>query len=88
MHNHAHGHEAPAQTEGRLVPGASHYDLLVKILTLGRARRLRDLTVANAQLQPGESVLDVGCGTGGVTIPAKLRVGKVEGRQASTPRQI
>jgi ubiquinone/menaquinone biosynthesis C-methylase UbiE len=45
-------------------------------MTLGHAHRLRLLTVDQAQLEPGEKVLDVGCGTGGVTIPAKLRVGK------------
>jgi ubiquinone/menaquinone biosynthesis C-methylase UbiE len=75
-HGHSHRHESPAQTEGRLVPHASLYDLLVNIMTLGHAHRLRDLTVANALLQPGENVLDVGCGTGGVTIPAKVRIGK------------
>jgi ubiquinone/menaquinone biosynthesis C-methylase UbiE len=45
-------------------------------MTLGRVRRLRALTVNHALLKSDESVLDVGCGTGGVTIPAKLRVGK------------
>jgi demethylmenaquinone methyltransferase/2-methoxy-6-polyprenyl-1,4-benzoquinol methylase/phosphoethanolamine N-methyltransferase len=45
-------------------------------MTLGQAHRLRTLTVDQALLRPGEKVLDVGCGTGGVTIPAKLRVGK------------
>lgn len=76
MHNHTHGPESPVQTEGRLVPWASSYDLMVNIFTLGHARRLRTMTVEQALLQPGESVLDVGCGTGGVTIPAKVQVGK------------
>lgn len=76
MHTHTHTPESPAQTEGRLVPWASFYDLMVNIMTLGLIRRLRTLTVDHALLKPGESVLDVGCGTGGVTIPAKLRVGK------------
>jgi len=76
MHTHKHSPEPPAQTEGRLIRWASSYDGLVNIVTLGHARRLRDLTVGNALLQTGESVLDVGCGTGGVTIPAKIRVGE------------
>jgi demethylmenaquinone methyltransferase/2-methoxy-6-polyprenyl-1,4-benzoquinol methylase/phosphoethanolamine N-methyltransferase len=59
-----------------LIRWASFYDGLVNIMTLGQAHRLRLLTVDQAQLKPGEKVLDVGCGTGGVTIPAKLRVGK------------
>ncbi len=76
MHKHTHSPESTAQTEGRLVPWASFYDLLVNILTLGRAHRLRILTVDQALLQPGETLLDVGCGTGGVTIPARIRVGE------------
>lgn len=76
MHTHTDTSETPAQTEGRLIRWASLYDGVVNILTLGHARRLRILTVDQALLKPGEKVLDVGCGTGGVTIPAKLRVGK------------
>ena len=76
MHRHIHTHESPAQTEGRRIRWASFYDGVVNILTLGQARRLRTLTVDHALLKPGEKVLDVGCGTGGVTIPAKLRAGK------------
>jgi ubiquinone/menaquinone biosynthesis C-methylase UbiE len=71
-----HRHESPAQTEGRLVPWASFYDLTVSLMTFGHADRLRLLTLDQAQLKPGESILDVGCGTGGVTIPAKKRVGQ------------
>lgn len=73
---HSHSHEGPAQTEGRLIRWASFYDLTVNLMTLGHARRLRTLTVDQAQLKPGESVLDAGCGTGAVTIPAKMSVGK------------
>lgn len=48
----------------------------VNIMTLGQAGSLRRMTVDQALLQPGETLLDVGCGTGGVTIPAKIRVGE------------
>ena len=72
---HSHSHDNPAQTEGRLIRWASSYDFLTNILTLGQARRLRNLTIDHALLKPGESILDVGCGTGAVTIPAKQRVG-------------
>ena len=78
---HHHVYENPAQTEGRLIRWASSYDFLVNVLTLGQAERLRTMTIDHANLKPGEAVLDVGCGTGGVTIPAKQRVGG-EGRAA------
>jgi len=58
-----------------MIRWASFYDGFANIMTLGHIRRLRALTVDAALLKPGEKVLDVGCGTGGVTIPAKLRVG-------------
>lgn len=81
MHTHTHGPKSPAQTEGRLIRWASFYDLSANIMTLGRIRRLRSLTVDHTLLKSGESILDVGCGTGGVTIPAKLQVGRT-GRAA------
>jgi ubiquinone/menaquinone biosynthesis C-methylase UbiE len=79
MHNHTH--PGPAQTEGRLIRWASFYDLVTNFLTFGQVRRLRTLTVDLALLKPGEDILDVGCGTGGVTIPAKERIG-VTGKAA------
>jgi len=85
MHTHTHIHESPAQTEGRLIRWASFYDGLVNVMTLGYVRRLRVLTVDNALLQPGENILDVGCGTGAVTIPAKIRVGKNGGAAGIDP---
>ncbi|MEO7838357.1 MAG: methyltransferase domain-containing protein, partial [Anaerolineales bacterium] len=73
---HTRSSDSQAQTDGRLIRWASFYDVTVNIMTFGQVRRLRTLSVEHALLKPGESVLDVGCGTGGVTIPAKLQVGK------------
>jgi len=75
MDTQAHHREIPIPTEGRLIRWASVYDATVNLMTLGQAGRLRRMTVQQALLQPGESVLDVGCGTGGVTLPAKRQVG-------------
>src|SRR5215208_3203029 len=72
---HTHTHESPAQTEGRMIRWASFYDGFANVMTFGHIRRLRTLTVEAALLKLGEKVLDVGCGTGGVTIPAKVKVG-------------
>ena len=71
----AHHQINPPETEGRLIRWASFYDFVTGFLTFGQAKRLRTMTIDNTGLKPGESVLDVGCGTGGVTLPAKERVG-------------
>jgi ubiquinone/menaquinone biosynthesis C-methylase UbiE len=75
-HSHpfqGHSMEGPAQTEGSLIRWAPYYDLVTNLMTLGQARRLRKMTVDQALVKPGDSVLDVGCGTGEVTLPAKTR---------------
>jgi ubiquinone/menaquinone biosynthesis C-methylase UbiE len=80
-HFHSHSVEQAAQTQGRLIRWASYYDLSVNITTLGQARRLRKVTIDQALIKPGNTVLDVGCGTGEVTLLAKARTkeGKVHG---------
>jgi len=72
-HSHSHSLEQPAQTEGMLIRWAPYYDLVTNLVTLGQARRLRKVTVDQALIKPGDSVLDVGCGTGEVTLLAKTR---------------
>ncbi len=62
-------------TDGLPITWAPRYDCLVDILTLWRAARLRRMTVAQALIKRGDRVLDVGCGTGDVTMAACQAVG-------------
>jgi len=64
-----------AHTNGAVVHWAGRYDALVWLMTFGRERAFRERLVALAHLRPGESVLDVGCGTGSLAIATKRHVG-------------
>ncbi len=64
----------PSSNRG-IVNWAARYDLLIWLLTLGRERSFREKLLAPARLTSGESVLDVGCGTGTLAIVAKRQVG-------------
>lgn len=74
-------------TRGLILHSAArYYDLLAWLLTFGREHAFRQRLVELARLQPGETVLDVGCGTGTLAIAATRRVGpagKVYGIDAS-----
>ena len=74
-HSHSDAPEVDAPTHGHLIRWAPSYDLVVTLLTLGRSRVMRQRTVDLAELRPGESVLEVGCGTGAVARAARTRVG-------------
>jgi ubiquinone/menaquinone biosynthesis C-methylase UbiE len=76
MFGHPHpAATADASTRGSLIRWARFYDPLTTLVTFGRAPAMRAQAAELAAIQPGEAVLDVGCGTGELTRRVVGRVG-------------
>ena len=74
------------ETRGRTIPWAGFYDAVVWLLSLGKGADIRQATVELARIEPGDRLLDVGCGTGDLTLAAKALAGpggEVVGTDAS-----
>ena len=61
--------------EGQMGDWARYYDFVMALMTFGREKKLRQMTIKLSQLMPGDKVLEIGCGTGTLTLAAKEQVG-------------
>ena len=72
MATNAQRHYLPAANIDALLP---FYDLVTKLMGADRARRA---VLSQAELRPGQSVLDIGCGTGTLAILIKRRYPRID----------
>jgi ubiquinone/menaquinone biosynthesis C-methylase UbiE len=73
-HNESRIENGP-QTTGATLHQASHYDIFSGLFGLGVNRPNSRMVIELANVQPGDTVLDVGCGTGSLTLTAQSYAG-------------
>ena len=82
--------EKNLETRGQTIPWASIYDGLVWLVSFGKVQAIRKDTVALLHFKSGDTVLDVGCGTGDLALEIQTILGdngKIYGIDAS-PKMI
>jgi ubiquinone/menaquinone biosynthesis C-methylase UbiE len=74
MHNNPKTGGGPVTT-GVTIHWASQYDLFTSLMGLGVNRPNSRMVVELARIKAGDKVLDVGCGSGNLTLTAKVTAG-------------
>lgn len=75
MHNETKTQNSP-ETTGATLHKASQYDLHTRLMGLGVNRSNSRMIIEMAKIKAGDKVLDVGCGSGNLTLTAKKYVGE------------
>lgn len=79
MHNEPKTRSGP-ETSGATLHRASQYDIHTSLMGLGVNQSNSRMIIEMARIKPGNKVLDVGCGSGNLTLTAK--------RYAGTPGSV
>jgi ubiquinone/menaquinone biosynthesis C-methylase UbiE len=74
MHNDSKTGSGP-ETTGITIHWAARYDLFTGLMGLGVNHSNSRMVVEMAKIKPGDEVLDVGCGTGNLTLTAEKYAG-------------
>src|SRR5690242_4034552 len=74
MHTDSKGATGP-ETSGATMHKASQYDLHTSFMGLGVNHSNSRMIVEMAKIRAGDKILDVGCGSGNLTLTAKKYVG-------------
>jgi ubiquinone/menaquinone biosynthesis C-methylase UbiE len=68
--------ELAHQTKGQVIRRPVLYEFILWVATRGKEKAFRKFVAGLVGLQPGEAVLDVGCGTGAQLLVAREYVGE------------
>jgi ubiquinone/menaquinone biosynthesis C-methylase UbiE len=74
MHEEPKSADSP-ETAGHALHGGLHYDIFSGLMGLGVNQAGSRTAIRLAGVRPGDKVLDVGCGTGSLTLTAKSAAG-------------
>ncbi len=74
MFHHSH-QKMDQRPPGSMEGWSSVYDIITGLLFLGQEQNLRQATLDLVKIDPRDAILEVGCGTGTLTLAAKRRAG-------------